>query len=74
MDLLPQRTLVYVLRTAIDRAMRHDQERYVEAALRVVDENPRGARSSHVTHNLGATRLAWLRAHARDVTRGEGAR
>lgn len=65
---LPQRVLVYELRIAIDRAMA--QPRFEQAVWDLVYENPRGWQSSHVRHNLGVRRRAWLaaslnRRHAR---------
>lgn len=57
---IPQRVLAVKLRTAIDRAMRHPSTRWVEAVQRLRRENPRGSNSSHVRHNLGAARRAWL--------------
>jgi hypothetical protein len=50
--------LAYELRIAIDRAQR--LPRYLEAVYTLVEENPRGTASSHVRHNLGARRRAWL--------------
>lgn len=63
-DRLPQRVLLYELKRAIDRARHSPQPRWVEAALKLVEENPNGMKSKHITHNLGAERLAWLRARA----------
>jgi hypothetical protein len=57
---LPQRVLAVKLRTAIDRAMARPGARWVEAVQRLRRENPHGSTSSHVGHNLGAARRAWL--------------
>ena len=60
---MPQRELSMRLCLAIDRAQRHP--RWGQAVAVLLEENPRGAASSHVTHNLGAARRAWLaRVHA----------
>ena len=57
---LPQRVLAVKLRTAIDRAMRHPSSRWRFQVWWLMEQNPRGSRSSHVLHNLGAARRAWL--------------
>jgi hypothetical protein len=57
---LPQRKLAYELRIAIDRAMRSPQPRFLRKVTQLVEENPRGAGSRHVTHNLGRGRRAYL--------------
>jgi hypothetical protein len=57
---IPQRELAIRLRIAIDRAMAEPTARWLAAVARLVQENPRGVASSHVTHNLGAARRAWL--------------
>ena len=62
---LPQRVLAVKLRTAIDRAMRHPSPRWRFQVWWLIENNPRGAASSHVAHNLGAARRVWL---ARFVT------
>jgi hypothetical protein len=55
---LSQRRLALDLRTKIDAGR-------LEEAARLLLEHPRGRRSRHVTHNLGARRRAtmvkWLR-------------
>ena len=66
-DQLPQRVLLYELKRAIDRARHSPQPRWVEAVDALVEENPNGMKSKHITHNLGAARLEWLRAHARSM-------
>lgn len=60
---LPQRILAYELRIAIDRCMRSSDQRFVERLQRLVGDNPRGVWSSHVQHNLGVARRAWLARH-----------
>jgi len=57
---MTQRRLAIELRIAIDRAMRHESPRWVNAVRRLVRDNPHGVASSHVAHNLGAARRAWL--------------
>jgi hypothetical protein len=57
---VPQRRLAIELRIAIDRAMRHESPRWVSAVRHLVRDNPHGVASSHVTHNLGVARRAWL--------------
>ena len=57
---LSQRHLVYALRYAID-------EGKVREARSLVDRHPRGLRSRHVLHNLGARRRALLGLGGRDV-------
>jgi len=57
---LPQRILALELRTAIDRAMARPGARWKFQVWWLIENNPRGAASSHVAHNLGAARRAWL--------------
>jgi len=59
-DRLTQRELLNELRVAVDRAMRDPQPRWVEAVVTLRRDNPRGMRSSHITHNLGEPRRTWL--------------
>ena len=62
---MSQRRLAVKLRLAIDREQRHPTSRWHKAVAKLLEENPRGAASSHVAHNLGAARRAWLaRVHA----------
>lgn len=61
-DRISQERLVYELRVAIDRCVRRPWDTQAQGALRrLLAANPRSARSSHVTYNLGRTRVAWLR-------------
>lgn len=53
-DKLTQHLLALGLRYSIDKAS-------VEAVRLLFDENPWGVRSRHVAHNLGKTRMQWLR-------------
>lgn len=62
---MPQRRLSYELRIAIDRCMRSDDRRYGDRLRSLLDDNPRGVWSSHVQHNLGGARRAWLAEFAR---------
>lgn len=57
---LPQRRLAYELRIAIDRAMRSPQPRHINKLLHLLAANPRGVQSSHVQHNLGVARRAYV--------------
>lgn len=57
---LPQRKLAVELRIAIDRAMRSPQQRWYEAIAKLIYENPNGWGSSHVTHNVGEARRAFV--------------
>lgn len=57
---LPQRKLAYELRIAVDRAMRSPQPRFVRRVRQLVEENPKGMKSRHVTHNLGVARRAYV--------------
>lgn len=54
---LPQRLLALELRFAIDDAR---QSGRVTKVRQLLEENPSGARSSHVAHNLGPERMQWL--------------
>jgi hypothetical protein len=61
LDQHSQRQLLYELRHAIDRAMRRPSDTQAIARVQqLLAENPRSASSSHVTHNLGIARRAWL--------------
>lgn len=58
-DEMPQRQLAQELRFAIDHARKSG---VTSRVMRLVADNPRNARSSHVRHNLGPERLRWLEA------------
>ena len=73
------------LRIAIDRAMRSPQPRWLKAVAALVHENPRGWESSHVRHNVGEARRAFVaqvvttqgrslakESHAKAPTTGRG--
>jgi hypothetical protein len=65
LDQMPQAQLAQELRHAIDRARRRPSDtRAVTRVLDLLRDNPRSAASTHVAHNLGSTRLAWLAARA----------
>ena len=59
-DLLPQRHIAQQLRFLIDAAQIADERRRLEDIKSLVDSSPISSRSSHVRHNLGLRRLAWL--------------
>ena len=48
------------LRYAIDTARKYPTQPNIDAAIRFANEYPRALRSSHLRHNLGAARWAWL--------------
>jgi hypothetical protein len=54
-DPVPQRELAQRLRYWIDMGDEH-------RVMLLVAQNPTSARSSHVLHNLGQSRLGWLKA------------
>lgn len=58
MDKLPQRVLVHDLKRAIDLIPRDRQA--VTRVRKLVEENPRSARSTHVVRNIGRGRAATL--------------
>ena len=71
MSEMPQRRLALELRLAIDRAQL--DPRAVKGVRRLVRKNPRGSTASHVTHNLGPKRRAWLaRLDATEAARSLG--
>lgn len=51
------------LRFAIDTARKYPSQRNREEAVALAQSQPRALRSSHVRHNLGATRWEWLTTH-----------
>lgn len=57
---LPQRLLALELRYSIDLAVRHPFVNR-ERVRRLLFDNPHGAASRHVAHNLGKRRMNWLR-------------
>ena len=57
---MSQPELLLRLRAAIDTATHYPSPQNVEVAVRLAVEHPRGMRSSHVSHNLGARRWEWL--------------
>lgn len=60
-DAVPQRQLALRLRYHIDCIMRgHDRERHESEVAALALDNPTSLRSSHVAHNVGAARLAWM--------------
>jgi hypothetical protein len=64
-EFLTQHQLAQTLRFRIDRAKdlpagdRYDRE--IQIIRMEIADSPRGFASSHVRHNLGAGRLAWLK-------------
>ena len=64
---LSQRRLDLELRVAIDRLIdfqpRDDLSARITDLERLLDENPAGCFSSHVLHNLGVRRRAWLHSY-----------
>lgn len=58
LDSLPQRRLVDLMRTEIDKAMRSRDR--ADGVLLLVAANPRSAFSTHVLYNLGERRCRWL--------------
>jgi hypothetical protein len=58
-----QRDFVNRLRFAIDTARKYPSKRNREEAIALAQSQPRALRSSHVRHNLGATRWSWLASH-----------
>jgi hypothetical protein len=50
---------VYVLRSTID-LQRGGKGEYMPVLRALIEQNPHAARSSHVLHNLGPSRRAWL--------------
>lgn len=60
---MSQPELLLRLRAAIDTASHYPSPQNVEVAVRLALEHPRGMRSSHVSHNLGARRWEWLAAN-----------
>jgi len=62
-----QRMLAIELRYRIDVARNAENrpiapvEPHVQAVRELVDKHPQGIKSAHVRHNLGPTRLAWLK-------------
>ena len=63
-DTIPQRQLVYELSLAIDLA-RIAPKTGRRTLDRLLAENPRSSWSTHVLHNIGARRRAWLEEHVR---------
>lgn len=64
---LPQPQLAIELRMACDAAMIVDPVRGADAAAmkrvrRLLETHPNWHTHSHLRHNLGARRMAWLRA------------
>lgn len=55
---LTQRVLAQELRFAIDHGMRLGGD--ASHARQLAEANPHGTASSHVRHNLGPDRVAWL--------------
>lgn len=58
---LPQRQLALELRYAIDVATKQPSDASRDRVRKLLKANPVNARSRHVAHNLGATRIAWLK-------------
>lgn len=56
---LPQRQLAQELRFAIDDARRSGRTTQL---ARLLEDNPRGVRSTHVQYALGQDRRRWLEA------------
>lgn len=60
---LAQRNFVFHLRFAIDTARKYPSKRNREEAVALAQSQPQALRSSHVRHNLGASRWDWLASH-----------
>lgn len=58
---LPQRQLALELRYAIDVAAKTNNERSYARVRALIESSPTNVRSRHVEHNLGATRVSWLK-------------
>lgn len=59
------------LRAAIDTAITHPGRSTVEAAVEFAKQHPMALRSSHMSHNLGQRRWAWLNSHGVYQVRGD---
>jgi len=60
---IPQREFLLRLRAAIDMARKHPTPQNIDQARRLAHSQPKAMRSSHVSHNLGASRWEWLGDH-----------
>ena len=60
---MPQREFLHRLRAAIDIARKHPTEVNISKAQQLAYGHPQAMRSSHVSHNLGASRWEWLSDH-----------
>ena len=60
---IPQREFLLRLRAAIDNARAYPTEANISRAQKLAYSQPRAMRSSHVSHNLGASRWEWLGEH-----------
>lgn len=58
-----QAELVLMLRSAIDTAEKQPSYKNVALAIEIARNHPVGLSASHVRHNLGAKRWAWLNRH-----------
>lgn len=61
-EALAQKTFLLHLRYAIDNARRFPFRRNEDEAVALARSQPMALRSSHVRHNLGASRWDWLAA------------
>lgn len=64
-DAVPQRRLVYELRTVIDGMMYGTMSGpiWADRLQRLLEANPHSATSTHVIHNIGPRRARFLRAY-----------
>ena len=62
-EALAQREFAHRLRFAIDTARKYPSQRNRREAVALAISQPAALRSSHVRHNLGATRWDWLTMH-----------
>jgi hypothetical protein len=60
---MPQREFLHQLRAAIDIARKHPTPANISKAQQLAYGHPQAMRSSHVSHNLGASRWEWLGNH-----------
>lgn len=62
-EALPQGMFLLLLRAAVDTAIRHPDEINERRATELARSQPVALRSSHLRHNLGQRRWAWLNEH-----------
>lgn len=64
---IPQRRLALELRFWIDYTMRRPTFANKTVLRLMIEDNPTGWASSHVQHNLGERRLAWIEENLKEV-------